>query len=85
MLPPQVYASGAPLSWRERQHQAEDLGALMAMAEAMRPASSAPTGEHGWMRAYNVTLCPACRVGVVRGSRCPGCGRVAVEVRRSRE
>jgi hypothetical protein len=76
MLPPQVYASGAPLSWRERLLRAEGLGALMAMAEAMRPGSTTPDGRCGIMQAYGVVICPSCRAGVCRGSRCRGCGRV---------
>jgi len=46
------------------------------MIAAMRSASSVPDGRYGWMGAYGVTLYPACRAGVLRGSHCPGCGRV---------
>jgi len=42
------------------------------------PGSAAPDGRFGWMRTYNVVLCPVCRAGVVRGSRCRDCGRVAL-------
>jgi hypothetical protein len=74
----QVYASGAPLSWQERQRQAEGMEAFAAMIQALSPASPVPDGRFGIMRACGVALCPACRAGVVRGSRCRGCGRVAV-------
>ncbi len=74
----QIYGADAPLTWKERQRSAEGLYALASMIEAMCPVSPVPDGRYGWMRAYGVVLCPSCRAGVVRGSRCPGCGRVVV-------
>jgi len=71
-LPPQVYAAGAPLSWRERQRRAEGLHALASLAEAMRPASAVPEGRYGIMRAYGVVLCGPGRAGVARGAAVPG-------------
>jgi hypothetical protein len=72
-LAPQVYASGAPSSWRERQRAAQGLFALAELAAATGARRPAVT----WMEACNVVLCPLCRAGVCWGSRCRGCGRVA--------
>jgi hypothetical protein len=77
MLPPQVYSSDVPLSWQDRQRLAEGLHLLAQMAAAVRPGSAAPDGRYGWMRAYGVVVC-ACGSGVCRGSRCRGCGAVAL-------
>jgi hypothetical protein len=69
--PMQVYAADAPLTWHERQRQAEGMDAFASMIQAMSPASSVPDGRYGWMAAYNVVLCPSCRAGVCRGQGVP--------------